>query len=167
MTLRQRFEAKVDRSGGPDACHPWTASRQKRGYGFFAVRRKNQLAHRVAFQLSTAPIPDGLCVLHDCDNPRCCNPKHLFLGTHKDNMRDMVRKGRQGRPPGPPIGSRAGERSAWNKLTNHDVVAIRELRGREPQRATAHRFGVSQGAVSMIQNKKRWSHLGDDGLETN
>lgn len=89
-----RFWAKVDRSGGPEACWPWTGARAWNGYGQFGDGGQIHIASRVAWELSCGPIAEGLHVLHRCDNPPCVNPAHLFLGTHSDNMRDMVAKGR-------------------------------------------------------------------------
>lgn len=93
MIRAERFWAKVDKRG-PDACWPWLASRCDSGYGKFRVGKMTR-SHRVAFELGGGEIPDGQCVLHRCDNPACCNPAHLFVGTFNDNVQDMVRKGRQ------------------------------------------------------------------------
>lgn len=89
-----RFWPRLDQSGGPEACWPWTGSRTRTGYGKCSVDGRHVAAHRLAWQLTNGPIPDGLHVLHRCDNPPCCNPGHLFLGTHTDNVRDMLAKGR-------------------------------------------------------------------------
>jgi hypothetical protein len=101
-----RFWSKVDRSGGPDACWNWQActvagnpDRGIKGYGVFHVRgttRTHAYAHRTAWELANGPIPAGLFICHHCDNPLCCNPAHLFAGTALDNVRDMIKKGRQG-----------------------------------------------------------------------
>lgn len=81
--------------GQPDACWEWAGARKgSQGYGEFGVNRMPATAHRVAWELTHGPIPDGLFVLHRCDNPPCCNPAHLFLGTHQDNMADRDAKGR-------------------------------------------------------------------------
>jgi len=99
-SLERRFWSKVDRSGGPDACWPWTAARfGPESYGAFwkAGKGTNEGAHRRAWEAANGPIPDDLCVLHRCDNRPCCNPAHLFLGTYLDNVRDMIAKGRDSR----------------------------------------------------------------------
>lgn len=90
-----RFWSKVDRSGGPDACWPWTGARSKHGYGIFDAGGKTLRAHRVALTLENGPIPDGMLACHRCDNPPCCNPyRCLFPGTHADNMSDRSGRGR-------------------------------------------------------------------------
>lgn len=95
------FWAMVDRSGGPDACWPWTGSTFHSGYGQ-SHRLGEVLAHRVAWTATNGSIPkEGKnCVCHHCDNKVCCNPAHLFLGSHKDNVADRDAKGRH-YAPGP------------------------------------------------------------------
>lgn len=95
---RRRFEAKVDRSAGPDACHPWVGARNAKGRGRFKVGGRMEYAHRIAWRLAGHEITEERPhVLHHCDNPPCCNDRHLWDGTHADNMRDMARKGRASR----------------------------------------------------------------------
>ena len=94
-----RFEAKVDTAGPTQshmttACHQWTAYTLK-GYVQIGVGAKMEGSHRVSYEVYRGPIPDGLHVLHTCDNPACVNPDHLWLGTNQDNIDDMVAKGRQ------------------------------------------------------------------------
>lgn len=89
-----RFWAKVDRSGGPDACWPWTGPRNGDGYGQTTVGGRTVGAHRVAYARANGEIPDGLSVLHDCDNRPCCNPAHLRVGTQAENISDMYSRGR-------------------------------------------------------------------------
>lgn len=104
--LAERFEERVDRSGGPDACHPWTGTLSG-GYGRIGEGGRGcriLYTHRVAWELANGPIPDGLDVLHACDNPPCCNVRHLSLGTHADNMADMAAKGRVRQPGTGPRG---------------------------------------------------------------
>ena len=98
MTIEERFWSKVIKGSAGDCWH-WTGAKLPKGYGKFSVgpraTRKIINAHRIAWELTNGPIPEGIWVLHDCDNPSCCNPMHLYLGTNTDNVRDKVSKGRQ------------------------------------------------------------------------
>lgn len=103
-TLDQRFWSKV-RVGDPDDCWEWSACRTSQGYGRIGVLKDGVndvmtpgYAHRVSWELHYGPVPEGLCVLHRCDNPPCVNPNHLFLGAHVDNTADMFAKGRNVTP---------------------------------------------------------------------
>ena len=89
-TTKERFWEKVDKSGD---CWKWIAHLLK-GYGRFRLNNKTWSAHRVSWTLHYGEIPEGMCVLHRCDNPGCVNPEHLFLGTRTDNMKDRDQKGR-------------------------------------------------------------------------
>ena len=95
VSLSARFWPKVDKAG-PDDCWEWNASRQGTGaYGRIGVNGKVELAHRISYELMHGPIPDGLFVMHRCDNPPCVNPAHLSLGTRRDNMEDSMDKNRR------------------------------------------------------------------------
>lgn len=94
-TRHERFWLKVDRSD-TNGCWEWTGTKRGYGYGAFAYQGVTVVASRFSYELHYGPIPDGMLVLHRCDNPACVNPSHLFLGTNKDNTRDMIDKGRQG-----------------------------------------------------------------------
>jgi hypothetical protein len=105
---RKRFWSKV-RRGGPNECWEWAGYKKawhmshgvNQGYGSMNFNGMAKLAHRVSWEISNnRPVPDGLKVLHRCDNPGCCNPAHLFLGTMQDNAIDRTQKGRNNRPPG-------------------------------------------------------------------
>lgn len=89
-----RFWRKVDRSGGPNACWPWKAGTHHFGHGAFRIHKTQVQAHRVAYALIEGPVRDDIDVLHTCDNPPCCNPAHLYLGTQADNNRDRTVRGR-------------------------------------------------------------------------
>lgn len=90
-TDEERFWSHVDKSG---ECWIWTASRVPWGYGKTVRNREETYAHRYSWEMAYGPIPDGMLVMHSCDNPPCVNPSHLLLGTPKDNMDDMRAKGR-------------------------------------------------------------------------
>ncbi len=92
------FHSKVDRSAGPDGCWPWTASVDPRGYGYAPKGLGEKTTHRAAWRLANGPA-GGLLVCHRCDNPPCCNPSHLFLGTTQENTADRDAKGRTARGP--------------------------------------------------------------------
>jgi hypothetical protein len=129
-------------------CHEWQGKREKSGYGRVSWHGKKRLAHRVAMYLRglLEDLDSKACVLHRCDNPRCCNPEHLFFGTHSDNTRDAVAKGRQFMP------NNRGERSGLSKLTNAQASEVRRLyaAGGLSQYKLAAQFGVTQMAVSRI-----------------
>lgn len=154
----ERFWNKVDKSGGLDACWPWTGARHPAGYGLFSVTRGvwPTGSHRYAWELANGSIPEGRWVLHRCDNPPCCNPSHLFLGDCQDNETDKVSKGRQAR--GDRHGRRkhpeaypSGERHHAAKLTDAQVAEVRRLAGEgHSQRALARRFGMSQPGIGKL-----------------
>jgi hypothetical protein len=143
----------VDVSAGPSACWPWTGTRDAAGYGRFSIRCKYYSAHRLAYVQRLGEIPEGLEIMHSCDNPPCCNPAHLSPGTRTDNMQDMLAKGR-GRKP---LGSEHGR----SKLTEAQVLEMRFLR--ESENLTyvelSRRFGVSFSMVQQIINRKAWKHI--------
>lgn len=148
-TFAARFWSHVDKAGD---CWPWTKSLRKSGYGQCWDGRRVRAAHRVAWELTFGPIPAGAHVCHRCDNPLCCKPAHLFLGTGADNMADMVAKGR----------SLRGERHPGAKLTEEDVLEIRRLyappRRHGIVREIARRFGVTPSAVAAIGSGRCWQH---------
>jgi len=114
--LRERLEEKIDRSGGPDACHPWTGARRchpTHKYGLIRVKVNGEnmcyrRAHKIAYELKYGPVGPGIRVLHTCDNPPCCNERHLFAGTQRVNLADMRAKGRGAKPPPGARGTKSG-----------------------------------------------------------
>lgn len=148
--------AEPDLNGG---CHLWTRSVNNKGYGVVTFRGKNRLAHRVAFQLSKGPIPNGLCVCHRCDVPACVNPAHLFLETQAGNMADMAAKGRSRNR------DNRGDRHAMAKLNSADVLVIAErLKGGESSAALGREFGVGRTAIVKIKVGETWSSV--TGIKT-
>lgn len=128
----------------PSGCWEWTGGKSH-GYGQMRVREvwgvRPVYAHRAAAALKYGPLPKDIKVCHRCDNPKCCNPEHLFLGSQADNLKDMASKGR----------SALGERNGMSKLSDADVAAIRTaVAGGQTQRDVATKFGVSEGHMSAI-----------------
>lgn len=154
-----RFWEKVQ-IRGPDDCWEWIAAHYPSGYGKMLVDGRVVGAHRYSWMLHKGPIPRGTgahgwCVCHRCDNKRCVNPAHLFLGTHADNMADKVRKGRQG--------ALRGERHSIAKLSDDDVRSIRHryAEGGVTQTALAREFGVWPGTINYVIHRKFWTHVTD------
>jgi hypothetical protein len=150
----ERFWAQVDRSAGPEGCWPWTGARSSADYGVFGLNRAVVGSHRHAYALWHGPIPAGLWVLHKCDNPPCCNPAHLFLGTPGDNSRDAANKGRMASADRHwtrrcPERIPRGEWHPQSKLTDAQRKEIRSLwdAGGNTAAALAVRFGVSRDTV--------------------
>jgi hypothetical protein len=149
--VEMRFWAKVDMLGD---CWTWTGAKHHFGYGKLGVNGRTKSAHRTAYDYVYG-IPDGFKVLHHCDNPPCVNPAHLFAGTLSDNTRDMVRKGRNGG-----LGAK-GERNSHAKLTERDVVRIRErFDAGETIRALCRELGMHVSTISDIVNGKTWPEAG-------
>lgn len=148
------FMARVDVSGGDDACWAWTGDRvSHEGYGRFWTGTRTMLAHRASWSIFRWKIPGKLWVLHRCDNPICVNPGHLFLGTPLDNVRDMTAKGRRNQNP--------GERNANAKLTDAQALEIkRRATNGEAQRALAREFSVSPTTIYVIATGLGWKHIG-------
>ena len=143
-----RFWSYVDQSGGPDSCWPWTLGRDPAGYGQgpFGWTRK---AHREAYRLTNGDFDTALDVCHSCDNPPCCNPAHLWLGTRSDNIMDASRKGR--------LNTAHGEGHSQAKLTWEKVRAIRQRAAAgEHERALAAEYGVSQPAIHYVVTQQTW-----------
>lgn len=148
----QRFWPNVERG---ETCWIWTGKCSRAGYGYLRLEtRKPVYAHRLSWALNVGPIPDGLCVLHRCDNPPCVRPDHLFLGTQAENMADMASKKRS-RGAG-----LRGSRNGLAKLTESDVVEIRRaVAGGTQQCVVAERLGVSRSIISNVVRRETWTHI--------
>lgn len=149
-TLRERFWAKVSARATPSGCWNWTAAVNAHGYGWFRTETGPELAHRVAWTLTFGPVADGLHVLHRCDNRRCVNPDHLFLGTNADNVADKVSKGRQVGQP--------GARNPAARLTPEQVAAIRAeyARGGVTLKQLGTKYAVHLTTVHLVVKNKKW-----------
>jgi HNH endonuclease len=156
------FWSHVDKSG---ECWKWTGSILESGYGQFrpgssCLKTKRWRAHRYSWVLFHGPIPDGLKVLHKCDNRKCVNPDHLFLGTDLDNVRDCISKGR-----GKHALNGKYKRNVNNissKITQIQADEIRYIYLNCPnisQQCIANQFGINQRSVSNIIRNKTWSKI--------
>ncbi len=153
MDTADKFWAKV-RCGAADECWIfWVNSYSGNNYGtMYLAGRRRMYAHRLSFELTYGPIPPNQCVLHRCDNTRCVNPRHLFLGTHQENVADMVAKGR----------SLRGIRQRDAKLSESEVLEIRSLfsTGRQTnQRQLARIYNVHPVTIHQIVHGRTWRHL--------
>lgn len=151
QTLIDNFNSKweLDAETG---CWNWTASLAGKGYGQIKKpkERKQYYAHRLSYEIHKGKIGRWDCVCHTCDNPKCVNPDHLFLGTSSDNHLDMKSKNRH----------TFGERNSESKLTEGQVKEILALRSHKISQARiAEMFGISQITVSRIHRGLRWAHL--------
>ena len=153
VSVEARFWANVRKS---DGCWLWTAGQAGpgyvtgRGYGSFTLMKRRILAHRFSYELHTGPIPDGMNVLHHCDNPPCVRPDHLFLGTTGDNVADKVAKKRHN----------YGARVPQSRLTEEDVRAIFVLRKSGATfAAIAARYGVATATIQDVVSRRTWKHI--------
>jgi len=151
-----KFWSKVQKT---DGCWEWQGGRHPDGYGYFVADQKRWQAHRFSALLDGRD-PSGWKVCHRCDNPSCVRPDHLFLGTQKDNMRDMVAKGRRY--------DSHGENNSFSKLTTQTVLAIRNdceniMRNNRFPRNTltplSKKYNISACHIRDIARRKVWSHI--------
>lgn len=166
LPIPVRFERYLDRIKDKEGCWEWPGKIGNHGYGMFLLGNnpyRETLAHRYSFEHHKGIAPGKLFVCHRCDNPKCINPDHLFLGTSADNSADMVSKDRHGR----------GERKVTQAVLSDE--AVREIRRRfelrwktrgvaangDPNgaRALAQEYGVSIWAIFDCCNRRRWKHI--------
>jgi len=156
-SLQRRLWAQI-RGGDNSVCWEWFGkARANGGYGRLSAGRKIQVrAHIAVWVLTNGPIPEGLCVLHKCDNPSCCNPDHLFLGTKADNTHDMMSKGRMSAPP-----IHLGEAHPRATLTVELVKKIRAIPKWKhgDRKRLAAEWGISPKNISDVRYNKVWGHI--------
>jgi hypothetical protein len=150
--IYSRFWSKVQIT---DGCWLWAGGKTRSGYGGFWLNNRTLPAHRVAWELTNGPIPEGLFACHKCDVRACVNPGHLFLGTQLDNMRDKLAKGRVGECA--PKNPAKGARNHNAKITDAIALGIRAASG--SHRSIGERFGVSRSSVTLIRARKQWKHI--------
>lgn len=166
FAMRDKFDIKFIRSfqdryhmiPGGSGCWEWSGPYDKDGYGVIKRLGKTYRAHRVSFTIHNGKIPEGLMILHSCDNPKCVNPAHLSPGTAKDNSDDMIRRGRKAVVRG--AEALRGARNARAKLTSLEVLRIRcRASEGESQAALAREFNVSDAAICNIIARRSWKHI--------
>ena len=142
---------------GPDDCWNWLGAlkdKQKLAYGGTGIPGLPTRAHIAAWVLENGPVPDGMQINHHCDNPLCCNPAHLYAGTHEQNMADKARRGRARTNP------LRGSDNPGSKLTDQAVVDIRQRAAAgEPQKDLAAQYGVAGSTISKVVSRTRWAHV--------
>lgn len=148
-SLDQRLEFRIDHSLPKDVCWPFNGAITATGYGCIVLKKKAYYPHRLMWEKHKGGIPHGMFVLHRCDNRRCCNPNHLFLGTHKDNMRDMVNKKRH------IYGDKFGHAIARPKAAAI-IEALKERGGYGKFNSIARDFSVSHGVVTSLYRGTHW-----------
>lgn len=155
IPIKKRFYSKVILPND-DGCMIWSAGKDSWGYGHLNINKSMAKAHRLSYELHYGEIPNGLLVLHKCDNPPCVAPEHLFLGTTLDNTKDCISKGRFTKP-------RIGENNPVSKL---NVEAIRDIRKRlsngETQQSIAKFYKISHATIYYVKNNKTWAHVKDE-----
>jgi hypothetical protein len=155
--LRERFLARVEKT---ETCWLWTARTGTFGYGVMPEgghAGRDLYAHRISYELFHGPIPEGLFVLHRCDNPRCVNPDHLFLGTADDNAKDAARKKRV------PSGAQHHTQRPDHKQVKLDQQSVREIRQRYAEGATRPQlsklYGVTVASIGNVVNGRTWRNV--------
>lgn len=150
--MKERFWKHVNIKSDNE-CWEWKGNINRSGYGQFTIRHKNYRSHRIAYDLTYDTIPDGKQVLHHCDNRKCCNPNHLFLGTNQDNMMDAKIKGK--------FLGRDGKNNSNSKFMDFEIMEIRNLymSGLYSYRNLSNIYKTSHSNICNIINKKSWKNI--------
>lgn len=148
LSLKERLYARITIT---EHCWIWTGYKDPNGYGRINVKNKPLLAHRLSWIVHHGAIPEGMNVLHHCDNPICVRPDHLFLGSQDDNIQDAIKKGRDD------YGLLRGEKHGCAKLNNAQVLEIRN--SNETGVFLAKKYNVSTTTISDITKRKIWKHI--------
>lgn len=153
----QAFWSKIEITSSVKDCWNWAGAKKPSGYGNVRINSEYKLAHRVAFTIHNGEIPPGFIVCHICDNPSCCNPSHLMLGTYKSNAVDMLIKNRQKKPEA----ASRGINNGMSKLNDKKVSEIRSLHASKTanQHQLAQNYGVSKSVIGSILRNKTWRHV--------
>lgn len=146
------LEERLDRNTfySPDGCWYWTGSVKVTGYGIISVKDRLYAAHRISYAIRKGPV-NNLFICHTCDNPKCINPDHLWMGTDMDNVLDKVQKGR--------CFSGSGELNGLAKLTEKQVLEIRSLNGKVKPIEIAKKYSMSRTGINHILTRSTWKHL--------
>lgn len=145
-TPEARFWGKVRKAEGEDACWLWEGATTTHGYGCLQFEGRVLGAHKVAYMLSKGEVQDGMKIRHSCDTRLCCRPKHLWLGTHADNMADMAARGR-------------GQKHGKRILTTADVIDIRSQRGKKSSGELSKQYNVQQSYIFAIWRGSVWKKV--------
>lgn len=150
VNTEKDFWSNIDKSNGPDSCWEWKLSKSPRGYGKTFHFGKNWRAHRLAYFFTNGYIAE--LIQHSCDNPSCCNPKHLSSGTHKTNALDRTAKKR--------YQNQKGINHSQNKFSDKTIRRIRQMRKEGVSaKEISNLFSISVSYVYQIASRKRWKHL--------
>lgn len=156
-TNKNRFYSNIIINGEND-CLEWRGTMKSNGYGQFRTLNKKWFhAHRYSYELFVSEIPVGMCVLHKCDNRKCVNPEHLWVGTKKENTQDMFLKQRNG------YCGLKGEKNGKAKLNCEDVALIRKIYSKEMNCTKLSKiYSVSISAIDRIVRNVTWNHIKGD-----
>lgn len=157
-TIKERFIKRIQII--ENNCWIWTGPKDKDGYGLCGVSYPDQRAHRTSFKIFKGEILSGMFICHTCDNSSCCNPDHLYMGTHSDNTRDAIERNRMDRGPCPSKALK-GEKNPKAKLNERKVKNIRRLHStwKMTHALIARKYNVSESSITKLLKRKSWNHI--------